>query len=426
MADAAGPRRADYCAHAQSVTGCVACNFVNFYDSSVNGVNEHRRWSEAVREAEESLSYKGLDDTQRQAYTKAVETAYARLQACDDRLQQLYNEVESCRAEVDAICGNHPRESWAEVFQDLVRSNVEELDAVFRRAFPGDDAGKFLPEGHSKKRAFEGLDRSRIPATPDVLVGKGLGLQTYLTSARAMGPRVEGAPTPRLPTIAVGEQFVPTFMSTGRAYRMFGLPEDPGDDAPKTDEMAALSVDLQRCDLGASQLPPTAEARTERDYREQDERLATTTATMSEELQWKKLDRTKFLPYTEMLARQYSKLAVDKVTEKKSSNAEADNDDEATTVASSSPWPEAENPDFAGFTNWIAACQRADRKFGLVTLPKWAEDRKQREATLQEALTREPPFTDQDLNLGSPLQYYNGEPYLLTKLKQLKWFDKKR
>ncbi|KAI7201898.1 hypothetical protein KC316_g2391 [Hortaea werneckii] len=154
-----------------------------------------------------------------------------------------------------------------------------------------------------------------------------------------MGPRVDDAATPRLPATAVGDHLTPSFVSTGRAIRMFGLPEGPGDDAsPKTNEVAALSVDLQGCDLA----------------------------------------------------------------EKKSPEAEAD---EATTATRSAPWPEVENHTIAGFTNWIAACQQADKNLGATTLPKWAEGRKQRQAVLQEALIGETAFNDQNFNLGSPLQY---------------------
>ncbi|GAB1726910.1 hypothetical protein NU195Hw_g2829t1 [Hortaea werneckii] len=275
-----------------------------------------------------------------------------------------------------------------------------------------------MSEGHFSNRAFEGLDRSKIPSTPDSLISEGDGLQLFLMAARTMGPRIDDAATPRLPTTAVGEHPKPSFMSTGRAFRMFGPPEDPGEDAlPENDELAALSVALQDRNAVSSQPTSATAARTEREYREKDEQQSTTIPTLSEELQWKQFDRKKFMNRTEILAAHYNRLAVmKKASKKKSIEAQAD---EATTAADTSSWPNVENPDFAGLTNWIAACQQADKKFGLETMPKWAEDRKQRQAVLQEKLAGEPPFDDQILGLGSPAKFYSGEPILQTTLRKL-------
>ncbi|KAI6800539.1 hypothetical protein KC361_g2354 [Hortaea werneckii] len=416
------PRRKGLCAHAQFVYGCVACEYVDIAESQIEDVAEQRKWKEAVKQAEERLGFEGLSNAQKQQYTNALDTAREYLQTCEDNLEGLLAKAESLLAEVEAVCNKHPQESWQQAFQDLVESKAEELYAPFRRAFPDDDqAGKFVPEGHSAQRAFEGLDRSKIPATPDSLISEGVGLETYLFAARNLGPRVEGVATPRLPTTAVGEKFTPTFMSTGRAIKMFGLPEDPGDDEPpKIDEMAALSVALKDCDLsdcnvGPAQLTTLTEARTEREFREQNERLAKTSSTLSEEDQWMKFDKKRFMNRTELLAGEYYGLAMKKGP-KTSAETGAD---EATPAANPSPWPAVEEPDFAGFTNWIAACERTDNKFGAVTMAQWARDRKQAQAAVQEQLDQVPPFDDRTLGLGSAAEFYDGEPILQTTLREL-------
>ncbi|KAI6913639.1 hypothetical protein KC318_g539 [Hortaea werneckii] len=164
MADLGDPRREDYCAHAEWTMGCIACDYIDTWEYRIDGLAEHQKWSEAVKQAEEFLGSEGLSDDQKQRYTHQLETAREYKQACEDNLLALDEDVDSRKAEVDAVCSKHPQESWPQAFQDLVGPKVEELYAPLRRAYPNDpQIGMFVREGQSTEEVqTQGSDEAGV------------------------------------------------------------------------------------------------------------------------------------------------------------------------------------------------------------------------------------------------------------------------
>lgn len=258
------------------------------------------------------------------------------------------------------------------------------MDKIWRRAFPDPSAGKFVPENRSSRVGFTGLDRSKIPATPDCLISEGKGLEMFLYAGRHLGQ--DGKP--RLPTTEVGENFGPAFMSPGRAISMFSLPEGLDDD--RTSPFGEGATDERRS------LP-----RTEREFRDQDLENPPTISTLSEKQQWKKLGPKKYMKWTGLLADKYNQLA----------NTEASK-------------PNA-TPDFAGFTNWLADCESAwkDNEFGKKVLPQWQSDNEKRNKDLIAKVTaasKNLSINDASLGFGSPSRFNSQLPLLDEDIKALK------
>ncbi|RMY68551.1 hypothetical protein D0863_07040 [Hortaea werneckii] len=165
MADVGGPRREDYCAHAEWTMGCIACDYIDAWETRIDELAGHQEWSEKVKQAEEFLGLDELSDDQKQRYTHELKRAREYKQACEDNLLALDGEVDSRKVEVEAVCSTeHPRVSWPQAFQDLVEPKVEELYAPLRRAYPNDpQIGMFVREGQStKEEQPQGSDEARV------------------------------------------------------------------------------------------------------------------------------------------------------------------------------------------------------------------------------------------------------------------------
>ncbi|KAI7270748.1 hypothetical protein KC345_g7374 [Hortaea werneckii] len=104
MADVAGPRFEDYCAHEEWTEGCIACDYIDMWEYRIDELAEYQTWSEAVRQAEESLGLEGLSDDQKQRYTHELKTALEYKQAWEGNLPALDEGLDSRKAEVDAVC----------------------------------------------------------------------------------------------------------------------------------------------------------------------------------------------------------------------------------------------------------------------------------------------------------------------------------
>jgi hypothetical protein len=322
---------------------------------------------------------------------------------------------------------------WTEKFQEIARSKASHQDNIFRAIYTDNTAAKFQVENPSSAVKFAGLDRSKIPATADCLLSEGTGLELFLRAGRYLGANG----TARLPTTAGGEHLVPAFMSPGRAIRMFKLPEDPGDNPEDTgdennDRTAALADELQSCSVSPAPFVDETPARTEREYQGRDVKRILTSSTLTEEEQWMKLDRKKYMAYTSLLASKYNKLASTPVVVPKTTSDNDPEEGSAEQSADSGASLFVANPDFAGFAEWIADLESAYPKnaLGLRILPKWKDDSDKRDkkitAKLKGALSKM-SITNEMLGMKSPSDFNNQLPLLKGELEALKFkFNKKK
>jgi hypothetical protein len=263
----------------------------------------------------------------------------------------------------------------------------------------------------------------------DCLLSEGTGLEMFLRAGRYLGPNR----TARLPTTAVGEHLRPAFMSPGRAIHMFQLPEDPGVIVEEKSEesMFQLSEDsgatslpdaLQHCSVSPPPADEDTPARTERERKEQNSEHRPTASTMTEEEQWNKLDRTRYMAYTSLLANKYNRLASTGWNE---AQAVVNKDGEEGSAEQSTNARPSHPASFAGFANWIAENERAHTKkvLGLQILPKWKKDYEMRNEELpikvKGALAKLRP-TDEMIAMQPPTQHTQQLPSLQKDLKELK------
>lgn len=102
----------------------------------------------------------------------------------------------------------------------------------------------------------------------------------------------------------------------------------------------------------------------------------------------------KYLPYTALLARQYTKLVADKAGA-----------GDATTLPS--PWPEVEGLDFNGVTNWIVRCKKRDANFVKGTLELWTKQREARSKQIRPLLQKwQAPKAPARITRNHPGQYF--------------------
>ena len=291
----------------------------------------------------------------------------------------------------------------------------------------------FKKEDPNRQLSFKGLDRSNIPATPDVLVSDGIGLQMFLKAGRT---------SQRLPIHAVGQHTGPAIMSHGRAFEMFGEPDGPGEDPPQESEPSVEpSIEDSMAQCSTAEAPTAAtplEPRTERDCRQL--RDPPIDPLLSEEQQWALFDSKKHMADAAILARQYAKLVAEKEgkedkkhkegkksqKDKKSGESPTTDpvapDSSTDTATDSEGWPPVDQLTWAGFTNWVYRCKQVDKTFGRATLPKWNAERLQRMNTLVAKLKewKAPEgFDDGTSKYPDPRQYYTGDSIDFDDMKKL-------
>lgn len=123
----------------------------------------------------------------------------------------------------------------AEAFENDAAVHEEELLNIWRAGastakemeFP-----KFKTEDPSRKSSFKGLDRTKVPASPDYLINSPIGLEIFLRLAKNRKPSN--------PMSAVGLSPGPAFMSYGSAVAKYGPPEAPGEDWPSEGQIETL------------------------------------------------------------------------------------------------------------------------------------------------------------------------------------------
>lgn len=291
---------------------------------------------------------------------------------------------------------------------------------------------------------YTGLDRSKIPATQDSLIFEPAGLEGTLYGSRKLGPDN----TQRLPTVAVGENPGEAFMSTGRAYAMFGSPEDPGED-PVTEEDAVteLSSDMRQTSISppaatgewaeeppketaeeavegaAEESPAPLKPRTELEFRSQGPRTVTD---LSQDAQWAHFGPRRYLKATAPLVAHYVRAArmlrLKPANDKRAGEAtSAGTADEKTGYEA---WSAPGELDFPGLALWINALQETDGKFAGSTIPKMVDDREKRKNDLTAALQAKAPlalkrFDDSTLGDRNPPVPANYNPALPLLQKDL-------
>jgi hypothetical protein len=227
------------------------------------------------------------------------------------------------------------------------------LDDIFFKAM-GKKPPKFVSateEPDFLPPPYTGLDLTRIPATPDILILEGFGLKMFLLSGKA---------------------FHPSYMSYGRALKMFGTPKYPGE--------------------------PYEGPRTEREYREKN--CSPTKSILEDGVDPWEFIRG-FAEHIPMITAQYVELVRAK--------------ENGTSVHGYIGWPAVEGLDFDGFVNWVKRCTDIDPDFLTKTVPAWqrAEDapkeRLVRRLTDATALLN---FTDAQLGFPPATEYYRGESLL--------------
>lgn len=232
-------------------------------------------------------------------------------------------------------------------------------------------------------------------------------------------------------------------MRYGRALEMFGMPDGPGKDWRQASEPSTEPVVRETlAQVNLTETTPKAEmqeARTEYDYQRLCDRQPPTTPLLSEDQQWALFGSKKHMADAAILARQYVKLVAEK-ERKKTTEQEGvrqvknDNQDNGSlTESPATPESPAETTtddgrppvdqlDWAGFTNWLSRCKKADKSFGKETLPSWNKQREQRRATViaqLEAWVPPPEFDDGSSSHQHPQQFYTGPPRCMLDAKKL-------
>lgn len=310
---------------------------------------------------------------------------------------------------------------------------------------------KKLPEYRSEDLGspappYVGLDRTRIPATPDCLVKDSVGLYTAVLACRDVIPK-------RMPMQTVGDRIEPACMSHGRALQMFGPPADPGRDPlppgeattqgqvmhvdtpdneqvssdQETDISEAMSrtsvaddetatkpsVDKPEVELpvepvvepnverNVERTTEDREPQTEREYRD---KHFSPTKPCSDLDAWKEImGARKFGLYLPILCKQYVELVRAKENQ--------------TAVFGYEGWPAVDGMDFEGFVNWVIRCKASDPTF-KATVQQWNISTDDRVEELETKITTAKVidnFNDAKLRLGDATDYYRGEKAILQR-----------
>lgn len=297
-----------------------------------------------------------------------------------------------------------------EAFEAVAVDCQNQLKQMWRDAF-GTDMIDLQPASPNNVAQNQTLDMSKIPATADMLVTEGVGLQVFLRNTK----NSEHAS----PMQAVGRTAGPAMMSYGRALRMFDTPDAsniPNETKKGSDANVSVKDAKESCTLHEDKPDP----RTEEEFRAQGDSQGRSTAILSSDEQWALFKSGRFLSHTSILARQYVKLVKDKKAKLSNEDDIAHGNDD-TSAATTSPaaetnegWPDVEELDWAGFTNWVQRCKDTDKKFGSQTLPTWQKQRTQRVETVVSRLKAWQPPADLDLGesrQGDPRVHYPHDFY---------------
>jgi hypothetical protein len=249
----------------------------------------------------------------------------------------------------------------------------------------------------------------------------GKGLELYFLHCRRNKNGPNGGPRP--PTMAVGEELAPAFMSPGRAISMFGPVEDLGDNPTppelESDKTRALSDKLQRNSITPSladeetivQVPA---AKTEREHREQDSQHPPSSSKLTEDEQFSKFSIGAYISYTALLAEKYVELVSMKESKPE---ATADEDPEESPA-----FPAVGELDFAGFTNWIQDCEYAYPEFRDDVLAGWEDAIKGRDENIGlrvDKALEQWEVDDASLGIGPPSQWNSQLPLAPKDLERL-------
>ncbi|KAK5685589.1 hypothetical protein LTR17_027085 [Elasticomyces elasticus] len=334
--------------------------------------------------------------------------------------------VATVEAQVKDICAKTEQELLAAAFADDADQRGQEIWGMLQLNSAGatekDARIHFRIADPKAATSFQGLDRSTIPATPDILIKEGTGLQSFLKAAKSSG---------RKPSEAVGSvRGVPSAMSHARALVLFGDLEPPGADPPEQAE-SVEGQDLENVVAGMAQVDIAGSTdspapSTEAEFRHKNGQPTFTALTPEE--QWKLLGPGKYISYVSILARCYVNLVKEKKTrEMKMAERQrwaetrrlAGQDEESIAAvlarpmetAPQSAWGDVGESDLAGFTNWIQSCQTAYPDFGRTFTKAWHTERSARIITLEKALKSWTPptgFTDGISRKPQARQFYKG------------------
>lgn len=328
----------------------------------------------------------------------------------------------------------------AALFELRALEKQDEVKSILREQVPTENTPWWTyfveaDAANPKQLVREPLDRSSVPATPDVLVGNGLGLQAFLSlgKGKALGHRNPA----RMP--GQGPETGPAVMSMGRAIKMFG-----GQHLEREgDATIAVKVDKPK-------------PWTELEYRSEKKSLVVADNTPEEQWAFFKSPGA-FLADASRLARQYKKLVAaaakfkaEKEAEERAAEPEFKDPAElsmaglAISPSASEPAPKpapAPSPEWSpkdgtwppvtetvlewnGFINWVSRCKQADTAFKR-TLMAWFESRAKSKKAGELALKNWTP-TDEFVKSTShePDQnahYKGAQPLWVADGRELGW-----
>lgn len=303
----------------------------------------------------------------------------------------------------------------AQTFESNADERQIEYESVWESArLDNNDENKpafeLCPEDPDCQMQFRGFDYANVVATPDTLLGNGVGLQAYLRAGKAL-------PQKRLPIHAVGEHDGPAIMNYGRALVMFaahGCDQESGGETEQQDEVSSLEDNMKHCALAMDE-------RTRRQQLGEPQ----PTALLTEDEQWELFSSAAFMLDIALLARQYAKLVAEKTaraaaedestkdTQSAEGSKAASGSSAASTTETSTPggWPPVDHLNWIGFTNWVYLLKKANTKLKTTTMKPWKAARAESlTARLAKLANWEPPqdFDDGSSNYPNPRTFYDG------------------
>jgi len=156
---------------------------------------------------------------------------------------------------------------------------------------------QFKMEDLSRESSFKGLDRTKIPATPNYRVNMADGLSIFLRHARRRDP-----PHPMVGLGPAGPRRGDAMMSYGSGIAMFGDLPAPGRDYEATEESE------ERQPPRGIVVESAPGPKTERERYEQNAIYPPSEPRLSPEQQWALFDAEKYRDYAGLLVSQYAKL----------------------------------------------------------------------------------------------------------------------
>ncbi|KAK0278150.1 hypothetical protein LTR35_009473 [Friedmanniomyces endolithicus] len=443
--------RRELCGHAFSRTCCLACRAEN--------------WSADISEATAESSQHGAA-----AYSRTVELQNGKLRISEQRRLKaieeseaqkrdvwahcsalLQTELVSTMADIKKICDDTEKDSLQAAFEADAAEREEEIWRILQRrlaAVEEEDVRIYHDTedpAQTERQPFRGLDPTSIPATPDVLITEGLGLQTILKYSKG---------STWLPKDAVGPEFGHAVVGVGRALCRFSeeLPiAESATDAERNiaNQIANICITAPEGDSSTASAAADLHVRTtEAAHRQQGGYWGhPTTSILSTEDQWDLFSRDRYMSEVSLLCRWYvnlvrekeaaekklaeEKLAEEKLAEEKLAEEELSEDTSGVSAAEEScksvtsesksltevtqdgKWPPVEGLDFAGLTNWVSGCKAAHPKLNKDVLQPWKKERMARAETIASALAswKAPVgFIEAAYKNPDPSTYYSGKP----------------